>query len=446
MDNIQSLVPKKVDMFAFLLLVALLGTMLSNWYDNTAFRLLAYGSEIILIGYTLKVSLSCTKSVLLNRYVIISGIVLLVNFLLSPYEPRYPLLLKYFGYVCCFGFGSALAKKGVQPYVRKIWLYAIAFIPLVLVAVLDTTAGKTMFFANSNVFVFLGLSVALFFNFFNGDTSFKKCFALLILLLYMLVGTSLGVLVAFFGAIFIINFKWRNLLFLILGGVIVLIAVHCINIPVFVRIKDTIAVYQSMDFYDWTHFQDVNLNNLQQSTGAMGEREDNTSSIWRLVQWSGIFTEYITSFMFIPFGLGADFSIAKTGLPPHNDYLLILAEYGLVVFSFFVKFVKLVFDKLKGNYILHFILAIFLYYFTENLIDSFPQNVILYFVLGYLLSRKACLERMKARHGKKWKKSRRGKKPKRLNTQFEPPRLANEETLVEAQTRCGKQLSMNRDK
>jgi len=60
--------------------------------------------------------------------------------------------------------------------------------------------------------------------------------------------------------------------------------------------------------------------------------------------------------------------------------------------------------------------------------------------------RKAYRERMRAKHGKKWKKSKRGKKPKRLNTRFEPARLGNGETPVEALTRCRKQLSMSREK
>ena len=42
--------------------------------------------------------------------------------------------------------------------------------------------------------------------------------------------------------------------------------------------------------------------------------------------------------------------------------------------------------------------------------------------------RKAYRQRMRAVHGKKWKKSKRGKKPQRLNTRFEPPRLENGET------------------
>lgn len=60
--------------------------------------------------------------------------------------------------------------------------------------------------------------------------------------------------------------------------------------------------------------------------------------------------------------------------------------------------------------------------------------------------RKTYRKRMREKHGKKWKKSKRGRKPKRLNTRFEPKRLENGETLVEALTRCRKQLSMSREK
>lgn len=60
--------------------------------------------------------------------------------------------------------------------------------------------------------------------------------------------------------------------------------------------------------------------------------------------------------------------------------------------------------------------------------------------------RKAYRKRMQAKHGQKWKKSKRGRKPQRLNTRFKPPRLENNETLVEALTRCAKQLGMSRNK
>lgn len=51
------------------------------------------------------------------------------------------------------------------------------------------------------------------------------------------------------------------------------------------------------------------------------------------------------------------------------------------------------------------------------------------------------------KQGKKRPKGkRRGPKPKRLSTRFEPAKLSNGETLVEALTRCRTQLANSRDK
>ena len=67
--------------------------------------------------------------------------------------------------------------------------------------------------------------------------------------------------------------------------------------------------------------------------------------------------------------------------------------------------------------------------------------------LGELaVQRKTYRERMRKKHGKDWKKSKCGRKPKRQNARFEPKRLENGETPVEALTRCRKQLSMSREK
>ena len=65
---------------------------------------------------------------------------------------------------------------------------------------------------------------------------------------------------------------------------------------------------------------------------------------------------------------------------------------------------------------------------------------------GLAKRRKYYRERRKKQGKKRPKGKRRGPKPKRLNTRFEPARLKNGETLVEALTRCRTQLSKSRDK
>lgn len=60
--------------------------------------------------------------------------------------------------------------------------------------------------------------------------------------------------------------------------------------------------------------------------------------------------------------------------------------------------------------------------------------------------RKAYRESMKKKHGEKWRKCKRGRKPQKVSARFVPTKLSNGETLVEALTRCSKQLTMSRDK
>ena len=60
--------------------------------------------------------------------------------------------------------------------------------------------------------------------------------------------------------------------------------------------------------------------------------------------------------------------------------------------------------------------------------------------------RKQYRERRKKQGKKRCKGKKRGPKPQRLSTRFEPAKLKNEETRVEALTRCRTQLNKSRDK
>ena len=65
---------------------------------------------------------------------------------------------------------------------------------------------------------------------------------------------------------------------------------------------------------------------------------------------------------------------------------------------------------------------------------------------GLAKRRKQYRERRKKQGRKHCKGKKRGPKPKRLSTRFEPAKLKNGETLVEALTRCRTQLGKSRDK
>ena len=139
-----------------------------------------------------------------------------------------------------------------------------------------------------------------------------------------------------------------------------------------------------MSLSDFTHLQDLNLYELSSRTVSNGDRTDNTSSIWRLMQWSSLLLDYFNNPTKILFGLGADYSFYTTGLPPHNDHLLILIEYGLFVYAFIFTGICKLFKAISKNIVFVPIFSVIFYHFSENLLPSFPAGAIFYFIIGYV--------------------------------------------------------------
>ena len=385
---------RSINTFIFLLFVALLSTMAANANDSASFRLLTYFSEIILILYSCYYSIIKNHHSLLNNSIVFVGLILLFNYLLSPNNPNYSDLLKIFGYFCCFSYGTILASMNSNLYANKYLILFLILIPVVFVGLFDGTEKKMTFFANSNVFVYLGVAMALLFTVLYGEKKTLLYAAWGILILYLFVGTSLGIIAAVCMSVFLLNFKLKHLLPLVIGVTCLVLAIFFIDIPVFVRIRDVIALWNTLDNNDLANISDLNLYELSLRADIQGERSDTTSAIWRLTQWLDILTDYIKSIWNIPFGLGAGFAVKKTGLPPHNDYILLLTEYGVFVFTYFILFIKNVYKNLKDHPAIYFILSMYLYHLTENLVFMFPANAMLYFSLGYLLYQKKSINTM----------------------------------------------------
>lgn len=375
---------KSVNVFVLLVFLATISAMLSSANNNAGLKMVSLGIDVVIIGYAIiNTGIEYFLSHITNPVILSCIIILCINFFISPYEPRYPLLIKYFGYVALFIAGKYLANSGYILKCNNKLIYMLAFTPLLIVALFDKTDMKTTYFANSNVFVYMGLCCALFYLFIEGSKKKQLYTTIFILLSYVLVGTSLGVIVAVVASFFVLNIRKLNIPLIIGTVTIIFIFVAFSEISVAVRIRDTIAVYQTLDKYDLTHLSEVNLYEIQQRAGSTGAREDNTSSLWRIVQWSGLLTEYIKQPLNIPFGLGADYSIATTGLPPHNDHLIILIEYGIIVYGLLFRGMIRIYRKLRDLDIFYLILAIIFYHFTDNLIDTFPPNCLFYLVIGY---------------------------------------------------------------
>lgn len=375
---------KSINVFTFLLVVATLCAMGACYWDNIALRWASYASELLLIGYAILNSHNISKSRINLQAVLFASIVIVLNNLLSPNEPQFANLIKLAGYFCCYYYGTTLARRYDSLSVDSNLLFALILVPVLVVAFFDHTIFKNAFFTTSNTFVYTGLSMTLFYALVKYKKRHFMLISWAVVAFYVLICTSLGVVVAILLAYMILNLKASHLPYLFFAGIIVILAVAFIDIPLFIRIRDVISLWLTMSSDDWKNLQTVNYYELNQRVDIAGDRGDVGSSIWRLAQWSGIFTEYVRRVWTIPFGMGSGFSISFTGLLPHNDFLMILSEYGLILFCMFVKFIMSIYNKMRNErYLIYFVLAMFIYHLTENLMLTFPPNALFYFVLGW---------------------------------------------------------------
>jgi hypothetical protein len=313
--------------------------------------------------------------------------------LLSKYDSEPVRLLKFFGYVLIAIYGYQLGTSSPFKVNDKL-LKSIVFIPLILVAFLDKTPVKNMFFPNSNNFVFWGLAMALLYYVSgkNDDTRHIFIKSLLVFGLYVTVGSSLGVIVAFMLGVCVLNIRNVKLISIALFSALALIPVILYSdIPVVVRLRNTIEVFTLVDWKSMANienFLDLNLYELNSGVSTTeGQRNDNTSAIWRIQQWITIMYYYLQEWWYSIFvGLGDNFATKKTGLPPHNDFLRVLCEYGIFVFAAILSYVVKALKTVRKEPIAYFLFAIFFYHLTENLIDTFPTCCIYYLILAYSYS------------------------------------------------------------
>jgi hypothetical protein len=107
------------------------------------------------------------------------------------------------------------------------------------------------------------------------------------------------------------------------------------------------------------------------------------------MHWTNIWELYSTQGLgVILFGYGAGQTglVAYMPLPPHNDYLRVLAEYGLFSFLVFVFFVVSIATsiKLQAAKIIYTVLLI--YFVSENLIDNFTSMALFFSYAGRFTS------------------------------------------------------------
>jgi hypothetical protein len=113
------------------------------------------------------------------------------------------------------------------------------------------------------------------------------------------------------------------------------------------------------------------------------------SAFFRIIHWTNIWELYSTQGLgVILFGYGAGQTglVAYMPLPPHNDYLRVLAEYGLLSFLVFVFFVVSIVTSIKLQAAKIIFTVLLIYFVSENLIDNFTSMALFFSYAGRFTS------------------------------------------------------------
>jgi hypothetical protein len=116
------------------------------------------------------------------------------------------------------------------------------------------------------------------------------------------------------------------------------------------------------------------------------------SFVFRLKHWVDLMAVWSAADAYhwlFGFGVGSSVRESDLRMVPHNDYLRLLFEFGLVTLAAFVAMLALVFVRLGRRWEMVPLLAVAIYLFSENLVTNYTAMAFFFFSAGVLAERVA---------------------------------------------------------
>jgi hypothetical protein len=109
------------------------------------------------------------------------------------------------------------------------------------------------------------------------------------------------------------------------------------------------------------------------------------SGFFRLIHWTNIWDVYSSGSLgtlIFGYGPGETPALTYAEMVPHNDYLRILVEYGPINLGIFVSFLIYIRGALKTPPARVLFVVLCIYFFSENLLDSFTSMTLFFAYAG----------------------------------------------------------------
>lgn len=241
-------------------------------------------------------------------------------------------------------------------------------------------------FANANNAGLYAFTLLAFYSVLAGQTLRQPW---LFLALGLAFGT-LGLLLAACAAMVISHGRWRILLGAAVAAGVLLPAITALP-----ELSRTLRVQPVVDSLALLLSGQIDLANVTYGELVARLGTSDLSFLFRLKHWVdllGVYADAAPVEWLFGLGVGASVRLSRIHLVPHNDYLRLLFEFGLLAFAGFVTLLATLIRSLGRGWSLVPFLTIVLYFFSENLINNYIAMVLFFYAAGALSARRRAAE------------------------------------------------------
>ncbi len=336
-------------------------------------------------------------AVSVDKTVIIVLCILLLSIFTTLYGPTNSVFhnLSKHVVVCIlyvFIFSMGLAPIYSTPF-RSVFILILLFMGLVSffvpnISETDDVMRMSGFFVNANNFS-LTMMTLLFLIDEEKDNRVRKILIHAVLLLFLLLSGTSGAILAYLGAMLFKYFillkssnKYRNKWVLIPIGIALILMVCMLTANLFMDVPIVKRIANQLSLV-W-HELPLAASGYELDYGNMSNMYDidDFSGLWRISHWRtciDVIADANIIQLLCGYGIGSSNLLMYK--EPHNDYLRVLIEQGIIGLTLYFAFFMTVFRRFDSRY-WYCIVAVALYCFTENNMDNLLFMSIFVFFLA----------------------------------------------------------------
>lgn len=371
--------PHLISIMGIIIAFLVLNALLLSAYAFTGsgmFSALNNGASVALLGLCAALALGPGK-VLLRHPVLVPVLVfaLIGTLVVNSGRTNFVDVVKFLGIFAFYFVGRYVIVRGNFSRFAIVLLVLIPLAGALLPNRIYRPGVYFSYFPNANTAVIYFTAVIFCYYQALGPKSY-------VLQIFQVIAfQKIGAILATFASIFLWNVSGMRLRALLLGAAVCALGLFAWWLGLLDRVTGAVSSLYGDIF-------DIGIDSIvAMPYSEIIQRQGTTdlSGYFRIKHWIEIWMNYSQGGPLVQlfgYGPGRTPFITYAELIPHNDYLRILAEFGLLNFGCFVAINVYALKGLKDNGLRIFFTILLIYYISENLIDNFASMAMFYVAAG----------------------------------------------------------------